>query len=180
MQKVLQRAPVNEFAPHSKVSDESFEGSVMVNTKRLWRIALIAAVTTGAALCAISAKNAAAQQTAAMLSGSVKSDAGTKLEGVTVSARAAGQTITTSVFTDEDGNYYFPRMAEGKYRVWAQAEGFEAGKAEINLSATGGRQDFTLNTIKDNLEIVKQMTGQEYVTSLPENTPKQRKMKDVF
>jgi streptogramin lyase len=121
-----------------------------------------------------------AQQAGALLSGSVKSDAGAKLDGVTVSARAAGQTITTSVFTDEDGSYYFPRMAEGKYNVWAQAEGFAASKAEISLTASGSRQDFTLATIKDNLEIVKQMTGQEYVTSLPEDTPEHRKMKDVF
>jgi streptogramin lyase len=152
----------------------------MTNTKRLWVITWIAAMTMGIALCAVSAKSAPAQQMGALLSGSVKSDAGTKLDGVTVSARAVGQTITTSVFTDEDGNYYFPRMAEGKYRAWAQAEGFEAGKAEINLSGVAGRQDFTLATIKDTLEIVKQMTGQEYVTSLPEATPEQRKMKDVF
>ena len=152
----------------------------MKNAKRLWVIALLAAGTAGIGLCAVSAKSAPAQQAEVLLAGSVKSDTGAKLDGVTVSARAAGSTITTSVFTDENGNYYFPRMAEDKYRVWAQAEGFEAGKAEVNLSGTAGRQDFTLATLKDNLEIVKQMTGQEYVTSLPEDTPEHRKMKDVF
>ena len=50
----------------------------------------------------------------------------------------------------------------------------------VTLSGPAVRQDFTLNTMKDNLEIVKQMTGQEYVTSLPEDTPEHRKMKDVF
>jgi virginiamycin B lyase len=152
----------------------------MTQRKRLCKIALMAAISASVALCGLSAKSAPAQQAGALLSGSVKSDSGAKLDGVTVSARGAGQTITTSVFTDEDGNYFFPRMAEGKYRVWAQAEGFEAGKAEVSLNGTAGRQDFTLNTIKDNLEIVKQMTGQEYVTSLPEDTPEHRKMKDVF
>jgi virginiamycin B lyase len=152
----------------------------MMNTKRLRVVTLGTVLTVAVVLCAVSAKNASARQAGTLLSGSVKSDAGTKLDGVTVSTRAVGQTITTSVSTDEDGNYYFPRMAEGKYRVWAQAEGFGAGKGEISLSGATGRQDFTLNTIKDNLEIVKQMTGQEYVTSLPEATPEQRKMKDVF
>src|ERR1700675_4431785 len=60
----------------------------------------------------------------ALLSGSVRSAGGEKLAGVTVSAKADGQPITTSVFTDEDGNYYFPVMESGKYRVWAQATSF--------------------------------------------------------
>jgi streptogramin lyase len=152
----------------------------MPSIKRFWRNSPIAAVTLAVALFAPTMKSAPAQQAGVLLSGSVKSDAGAKLDGVTVSARAEGQTITTSVFTDDDGNYYFPRMASGKYRVWAQAEGFVAGKAEIGLDGAVQRQDFTLNTIQDKLEIVKQMTGQEYVTSLPEDTPEHRKMKDVF
>lgn len=143
-------------------------------------IGWIAALTAGAMLCAVIAKSTPAQQSGTLLSGSIKSDNGTNLEGVTVSARADGQTITTSVFTDEDGHYYFPRMAQGKYRVWAQAEGYEAGKTEVSLSGASARKDFTLAAIKDNQEIVKQMTGQEYVTSLPEDTPQHRKMKDVF
>jgi streptogramin lyase len=147
---------------------------------RLRRIALIASAALAMTLCATLAKSAPQMEAGVLLSGSVKSDAGPSLEGVTVSARAAGQTITTSVFTDEGGNYYFPRMDEGKYRMWAQAEGFEAGKAEVSLKGNAGHQDFTLNTIKDSLEIVKQMTGQEYVTSLPEDTSEHRKMKDVF
>jgi virginiamycin B lyase len=139
----------------------------------------IVAFAVGAMLWAVSAR-CAAQQGSEPLYGSAKSDSGAKLEGVTVSARAEGQSITTSVFTDDDGNYYFPRMAEGKYRLWAQAEGFEAGKTEIILSAATARHDFTLVTIKDDLEIIKQMTGQEYVAALPEDTPQHRKMKDVF
>src|SRR5579862_8760808 len=144
------------------------------------RTAWIAGVIVVFAMALFGAKSAGAQQGGVLLSGSVKSDSGAKLDGVIVSARAAGQTLTTSVFTDEDGNYYFPRLAEGKYRVWAQAEGYEAGKAEVALNGSAGRQNFTLPAIKDNLEIVKQMTGQEYVTSLPEDTPQHRKMKDVF
>lgn len=152
----------------------------MSSWKRLQTVALLTAAAGIVWLSGVRTKAVHAQQAGALLSGTVKSDAGAKLDGVTVSARAAGQTITTSVFTDEDGSYYFPRMAEGKYQVWAQAEGFTAGKAEISLTVSGSRRDFTLAAIKDNLEIVKQMTGQEYVTSLPEDTPEHRKMKDVF
>ena len=56
-----------------------------------------------------------------ILSGAVKSAAGEKLGGVMISAKGEGQTITTSIFTDEAGNYYFPPMPAGKYQVWAQA-----------------------------------------------------------
>lgn len=57
----------------------------------------------------------------ALLAGIITSAAGEKMGGVTVSAKAEKSTITTSVFTDESGNYYFPPLPNGKYRVWAQA-----------------------------------------------------------
>jgi len=52
----------------------------------------------------------------ALLTGTVKSASGEKMGGVTVSAKMEGQTITTSVFTDEEGNYYFPRWTPGSTR----------------------------------------------------------------
>src|SRR5208282_1305542 len=52
-----------------------------------------------------------------------------------VTARAAGSNIVTSVFTDESGNYYFPPMAGGKYKVWAQAVTFDTARGEIALGA---------------------------------------------
>src|SRR5271163_742598 len=64
----------------------------------------------------------------AMLAGTVTSSAGAKMGGVTVSAKAEGQTITTTVFTDATGAYVFPPLPPGKYRVWAQALTFETGK----------------------------------------------------
>src|SRR5213595_376739 len=69
------------------------------------------------------------------LSGAITSASGEKLGGVTVSAKLEGSTITTSVYTDDTGNYYFPPMAAGKYRVWAQALAFETTKSEVDLSA---------------------------------------------
>lgn len=147
--------------------------------KKTHQLSIIVTVLA-AVVSVVNAKSAPDQQSGVLLSGSVKSDSGTKLEGVTVSTRADSATITTSVFTDDEGNFYFPRMAAGKYRVWAQAEGYEAGKAEISLSGALTRQDFRLATLKDSQDVVKQMTGQEYVTSLPEDTPQHRKMKDVF
>ena len=112
-----------------------------------------------------------------LLSGPVSSGAGEKMEGVAVSARAEGQNFTTSVFTDEQGGFYFPPLAEGKYRVWAQAVGFDAGRAEINLSGSGKKQDFQLKPTKD---VTKQLSGDQWVAALPADTPQDRKMKEVF
>ena len=80
---------------------------------------------------AASAAHAADQS----LSGAITSRSGQKLEGVTVSAKLAGSTIATSVYTDAAGNYYFPPLPAGKYRVWAQALGFEMSKSAVDLSA---------------------------------------------
>ena len=80
--------------------------------------------------------------------GTVKSAAGAKMSGVTVSAKMDNSTITTSVFTDEDGAYYFPAMTAGHYDVWAQADGFETARGDAGLSPHEA-SDFILNATKD-------------------------------
>ena len=64
------------------------------------------------------------------LVGTVKSSDGKPLEGVAVSAKGRESTITTSVYTNQNGEYYFPPLPNGQYRVWAQAVGFELTRAE--------------------------------------------------
>jgi streptogramin lyase len=149
----------------------------MSSMSRFSAVVVIVGASLGLAIFATDAKTAPPQENGVLLTGSVKSESGEKMAGVTMSVKGIGQTITTSVFTDEAGEFYFPRMAAGKYRVWAQAEGFDAGRAEVDLDDASRHQDFVLKTTKD---VVKQMTGQEYVTSLPEDTPDHRLMKDVF
>src|SRR5882757_10798578 len=83
-----------------------------------------------------------------IMNGSIKSSAGQAMGGVMVSAKPEGGTITTTVLTDEAGRYYFPPLATGKYRVWAQALSFATEKGEIDLSVTK-QQDFTLRPLED-------------------------------
>src|SRR5215467_7635708 len=83
-----------------------------------------------------------------LLTGTITSASGEKLGGATVSAKQEGTTISTHVYTDETGNYYFPPLPTGKYRVWAQALSFEIAKGEVDLSATK-RQDLALKPITD-------------------------------
>jgi len=113
---------------------------------------------------------------ATVLEGMVRSADRDALEGVTVSARADGKTFTTSVFTDAQGQYVFPELAAGHYRIWAQAVGFETAAAEKDASGAA-RQDFTL---ADYEEFSRQLTGTEWMAALPEDTPENRRMKMIF
>ena len=87
-----------------------------MQTHQLRVVALAAATLVSSGVAAPAADH--------LLSGTIASAAGEKLGGVTVSAKAQGSTITTSVYTDEQGGYYFPPLPAGKYTVWAQALAF--------------------------------------------------------
>ena len=114
-----------------------------------------------------------------LLTGSITSASGQKLEGVQVSAKKEGSTITTSVYTDLSGEYFFPAMADGKYRVWAQALGFETSKGEVELSATK-HQDFQLAAITDPEQKIKQMPSEMLAAALPDETEADAQMKRIF
>lgn len=113
-----------------------------------------------------------------VLMGTVKSSDGKLMEGVAVSARAEGSTYTTSVYTDRNGEYFFPPLDGGQYKVWAQAVGFEQDRAGLTIVA-GKRvqQTFTLKTLDD---IGNQLSGGEWVASLPGDNASDRKMKGIL
>ena len=84
------------------------------------------------------------------LTGAVKSTAGKPLEGVAVSARADNASYTTTVYTDQKGEYFFPPLESGNYKVWAQAVGFEYIKSELAISSGKKVQhQFMLNPLQD-------------------------------
>jgi streptogramin lyase len=114
----------------------------------------------------------------ALLSGTVKSADGKAMGGVTVSAKPQGGTITTTVFTDEAGNYYFPELPDGHYRVWAQALSYQTGKGELDL-AKNGKQDFTLAPMSDAEATFKQLPGNLVLDALPAQTPEDQRMKRI-
>ncbi len=134
------------------------------------------AITLGFALMAGLASAPAAASSGASLMGAVKGPNGKLLEGVTVSARLKDRTFTTSVFTDEQGKYFFPGLDAGHYRVWAQAVGFVTARAELD-AAGEAQQDFTLKSASD---FTRQLSGAEWIASLPEDTPENRRMKMIF
>ena len=112
------------------------------------------------------------------LMGTVKSLDGKPMEGVAVSAQGQGKTFSTSVYTNRDGEYYFPPLDAGQYRIWAQAVGFEAARSEQAISP-GKRiqQNFTLKPLQD---FQKQLSAVEWMNSLPADTPQDRRMSRVI
>jgi len=112
----------------------------------------------------------------ALLSGAVTSASGGAMGGVSVSAKADGATITTTVFTDESGHYYFPPLPNGHYRVWAQTLSFSTAKGAVDLAANG-RQDFTLNPLSG--DYFRQLPGDLAMASLPDATSDDKRLKQI-
>src|SRR5713226_4422678 len=131
----------------------------------------LARLITGLAAAALVPNTALSAD--ALLAGTITSASGEKIGGVTVSAKADGATVTTTVFTDEAGNYYFPPLPAGKYRVWAQALSFETAKGEVDLGATR-QQDFALKPMKD---FFRQLPGDLVMASLPDDTADDKRLK---
>src|SRR3954468_8112745 len=108
-----------------------------------------------------------------IMNGSITSSAGQAMGGVMVSAKPDGGTITTTVVTDEAGRYYFPPLASGKYRVWAQALSFATAKGEIDLGATK-KHDFVLRPMEN---FFQQLPGNAALSALPEDNEQDKRMK---
>ncbi|OFW02177.1 MAG: hypothetical protein A3I61_06770 [Acidobacteria bacterium RIFCSPLOWO2_02_FULL_68_18] len=113
------------------------------------------------------------------LAGAIASPSGEKLGGVTVYAKMEGSTVTTTVYTDESGSYYFPPLPAGKYRVWAQALGFEPARSTVDLSARR-RQDLVLRPMTDPERRIRQMPSEMLAAALPEATPDDARIKKIF
>ena len=112
----------------------------------------------------------------ALLTGAIKSVAGEAMGGVAVSAKADDSSITTTVFTDDAGVYYFPPLPSGRYRVWAQALSFATAKSVVDLSTITHR-DFSLAPI--NGDYAQQLPGDLMMAALPEATAEDMRLKKI-
>ena len=70
----------------------------------------------------------------------LSSEEGKPLFGILVKAKSEGQAYSTSVFTDDKGNYDFPPLQKGTYQVSVGTE----WKQPVQLGASGARQDFSV------------------------------------
>ena len=114
-------------------------------------------------------------QSAAALTGQVTSAEEGAMEGVVVSARKDGSTITISVVSDAQGRYSFPatRLEPGRYALKIRAVGYQldgAGTAEI----ARGKAATTDLKLRKTKELAAQLTNGEWLASMP-GTENQKK-----
>jgi len=112
------------------------------------------------------------------ITGYVRTLDGAGLAGVVVSAKAEGGTITTSVYTDKSGLYSFSPLPAGKYRMWAQAIGYQTARAEFEPAA-GKWQNFKLSSNSDPEQTFRQLPGNLALDALPELTENDKRMKQL-
>jgi virginiamycin B lyase len=131
---------------------------------------MVAALAVGAAFAFqlglwVSATNA---QSAVALTGKVSSGAEPAMEGVVVSAKRDGLTITVSVVTDETGRYTFPanRLLPGRYAISIRATGYDldAPKAAVVKAGQAVIADLKLKPTQNPAE---QLTNAEWLMSMP-------------
>jgi virginiamycin B lyase len=110
----------------------------------------------------------AAAQVPLALTGQVTSAAEGAMEGVLVSARKDGSTVTITVASDNAGRFGFPaaKLAPGRYTLAVRAVGYElSGGKSIDVSADKVTTlDLALRPTKN---LPKQLTNAEWLASLP-------------
>jgi streptogramin lyase len=114
----------------------------------------------------ISATDARAQAAAA-LAGQVTSAEEGPMEGVVVSAKKQGSTITVSVITDEQGRYSFPanRLEPGAYVLSTRAVGYDLDgprKTEI----AGGQAATADLKLRKTRNLTRHLTNAEWMMSV--------------
>src|SRR5467141_3377562 len=125
---------------------------------------LVATAVLSVALAAYSA-GAAAQ---AALAGKVSSAEEGAMEGVLVSAKKAGSTITITVVSDAQGRYRFPagKLEPGSYALRIRAVGYDLdgpGAAEVAAGRTA-TLDLKLRKTSD---LAAQLSNGEWMASVP-------------
>jgi len=110
------------------------------------------------------------------LTGQVTSAEEGAMEGVLVSAKKTGSTITTTVFTDEKGRYQFPasRLDPGHYTIRIRATGYDlAGPDAQDSEAVDipANDPVTLDLkLRKTADLAAQLTNAEWLVSFPGTT----------
>ena len=135
---------------------------------RLWTI------LCSALLCSASVHaQTTATQGPVALQGTVRSDQEGAMEGVLVSAKRAGATITTTVITDAQGHYAFPasRLQPGRYAITIRAVGYrlkDSQAADVTAGAAASA-DIVLDKVTDLHQLADQLTNADWLNSMPGN-----------
>jgi virginiamycin B lyase len=129
---------------------------------------IVAAALLTTSLIAVGYQRVISQAADASLTGVVRSEAEGSMEGVLVSARAAGSPVRVTVATDRQGKYVFPRerLAPGRYQLSIRATGYD-------LTDPGPAVVMANTTTAVNLQLQKaadpgaQLMNAEWIASWP-------------
>jgi len=107
-------------------------------------------------------------QTPAALTGQVSSGEEGPMEGVLISAKKAGSTITITVVSDAQGNYSFPatKLEPGQYSLRIRAVGYDLDRpASVDVAAQQpAKYDLKLRKTED---LAAQLSNAEWLASFP-------------
>jgi streptogramin lyase len=134
---------------------------------RVKQLSLLASASLFGMLVHAGLSTSALAQAAAALSGQVTSAEEGPMEGVLVSARKDGSTITTTVVTDAKGQYSFPadRLDAGHYAIATRAIGYNLdGPKAVDIAASGAKADIKLVKTKN---LANQLSNAEWLLSAP-------------
>ncbi len=126
---------------------------------------IVASITAGLALISLAGVIPAQAQT---LAGQVTSPQEGAMEGVLVSAKKAGTTITVTVVSDVNGHYSFPaaKLTGGQYDIRIRAIGYDL-EQPASVTITGNepaKLDLKLRKTED---LAAQMSNGEWLASFP-------------
>jgi streptogramin lyase len=127
---------------------------------------LISYAGLGCALTGLLMAGAQAQSGAA-LSGRVTSAEEGPMEGVLVSAKKDGTTITTTVVSDQRGEYSFPadRLEPGHYSIAIRAGGYNLdGPKAVDIAGAAAKADIKLVKSEN---LASQLSNAEWLLSAP-------------
>ena len=95
------------------------------------------------------------------------------MEGVLVSAKKTGSTITTTVVTDQKGHYAFPasRLQPGHYDISIRAVGYRLQDSQAADVAGGAAAsaDIALEKVTDLHQLADQLSNGDWLNSMPGN-----------
>jgi len=118
-------------------------------------------------LTAANVMGAASSPTVA-LTGQVSSQEEGRMEGVLVSAKREGSTITTTVVSDAQGRYSFPssKLEPGRYSLRIRAAGYDLDGAQPTEVKTQNTTQLDLK-LRKTQDLAAQLSNGEWLLSMP-------------
>jgi virginiamycin B lyase len=101
------------------------------------------------------------------LSGKVSSTEEGQMEGVLISAKKEGSTVTTTVVSNDKGEFSFPagKLDPGKYNITIRAAGYSlVGPKSVDVSASSATADVKLAKARS---VASQLSNGEWLMSAP-------------